>query len=93
MPDPLDEKDPTMLHRLFTEHPGSVNETYWEHLAVAASFASRLLLAALACAIHAVLSFLFVKTGSRMITELHESMVAKRVRNTAPAGVASATRT
>ncbi|MDJ0610985.1 MAG: DUF6356 family protein [Kiloniellales bacterium] len=78
-----------MLHRLFTEHPGTVNETYWEHMAVAGGFAIRLVLAALACAVHAVLPFLFVKTGSRIITELHESMVAKRVRNTAAAASAA----
>ena len=79
-----------MLHRLFTEHPGSVNESYWEHMAVAGGFAVRLVLAALACAVHAVLPFLFVKTGSRIITELHESMVAKRVRNPAPTQAAPA---
>lgn len=69
-----------MLQRLFTAHPGSVNETYWEHMAVAAFFSVRLALGALVCLVHAVLPFLFVRTGSRIIAELHETMVAKRPR-------------
>lgn len=72
-----------MLQRLFTEHPSSVDETYWEHLAAAGVFSAKLLLAALACLIHAVLPFLFVKTGSRMITELHGTMVTNRNRKAA----------
>ena len=70
-----------MLYRLFTEHPASVDETYGEHLAVATSFGARMVLAGLACLVHAVLPFLFVKTGSAAITELHERMVAKRRRH------------
>ena len=67
---------------LFTEHPRSVGETYLEHMGVAASFGGRLLVAGFACLVHAVLPFLFTKTGSRAITELHDRMVANRVRNT-----------
>ncbi len=63
----------------FTDHPRSVGESYWEHLGVASSFSAKLLLAALACMMHALLPFLFVKTGSQMITELHDRMVANRV--------------
>src|SRR3546814_11325519 len=42
--------------------------------------------ASLACLIHALLPFLFVRTGSRAITELHDRMVVSRQRQaTAPA--------
>lgn len=68
---------------LFTRHPASVNETYGEHFCVASSFSGRLAYAAFACAVHAVFPFLFEKTGSRIITELHDRMVANRVRNQA----------
>lgn len=71
-----------MLYRLFTEHPASVDETYGEHMGVAASFGAHMILAGLACLVHAVLPFLFVKTGSLAITELHERMVTKRRRHT-----------
>lgn len=63
---------------LFTEHPRSVGETYLEHMRVAASFGGRLLVAGLACMVHAVLPFLFTKTGSRTISELHNRMVINR---------------
>ncbi|WP_193370991.1 DUF6356 family protein [Pelagibius marinus] len=68
---------------LFTEHPASVGETYWQHLASAWGFSWRMMLASLACLIHALLPFLFVKTGSRAITGLHDRMVVNRHRQPA----------
>ena len=69
-----------MKTSLFTAHPASVDETYWEHLGVALSFAWTLLAASLACLIHAVFPFLFVATGSSMIAGLNERMVTGRRR-------------
>ena len=66
------------LGRLFTEHPASVGETYWTHLLRASWFGVRMLVAGVACLIHAVLPFTFVKTGSQAITELHAAMVTNR---------------
>ena len=57
------------LKALFCEHPASVDETYTEHMAAASGFALRLFAASVVCAVHAVLPFLFVKTGSTMIEE------------------------
>ena len=74
-----------MFSRLFTDHPASVGETYLEHMASASSFSVRLFFAAFACAVHALLPFLFEKTGSRMITDLHGRMVLHRDRRTLPA--------
>ncbi len=66
------------LRRLFTEHPASVGESYWGHLLRASWFSGRLLLAAGACLVHALLPFLFVRTGSQAITELYGAMVTGR---------------
>ena len=66
------------LHRLFTEHPASVGETYWEHLLRASWFAGKMLLGAAACLVHAICPFLFVKTGSATITQLYSAMVTHR---------------
>ena len=66
------------MQRLFTEHPTSVGETYYEHLLRAAWFGSRMLLAGCACLVHAVFPFLFVKTGSQAIEQLHTAMVTHR---------------
>ncbi|MGB7654995.1 MAG: DUF6356 family protein [Novosphingobium sp.] len=73
------------LNRLFTEHPASVGESYGEHLLVAGSFGLRMILGGFACLIHAVLPFLFVRTGSVQISTLHETMVTKRRRQPLPA--------
>ena len=67
-----------MLAKLFTAHPGSVDETYAEHMATSLSFAGPLFKAACAALIHAFLPFLFTTTGSETITALHDRMVTHR---------------
>lgn len=69
-----------MLKALFCTHPASVDESYLAHMAAAGGFALRLFVGALACLVHAVLPFLFVKTGSAIIEELHDRMVVNRRR-------------
>jgi uncharacterized protein DUF6356 len=66
------------LIRAFTEHPASVDESYGEHLFRAVCFGTRMMWAGLACVVHGVLPFLFVRTGSRAIAELNERMVLNR---------------
>jgi hypothetical protein len=68
------------ITRIFTEHPASVGENYPQHLAAAAGFGLRMIGGGLACLVHAVLPFAFKRTGSGIITELHERMVANRRR-------------
>ncbi len=79
------------MNQLFTKHPQSVGETYSEHFVVASGFAGSLLVAAVICAIHAVLPFMFEKTGSRMIAELYQRTGPGRIRTvpvaTAPEAV------
>ena len=64
------------MHKLFTEHPESVGETYGEHMVRATSFGGRMVVAGLACMLHAWLPFIFVRTGSLAINELHARMQA-----------------
>jgi len=66
------------LIRAFTEHPASVGESYTEHLLRAVYFGTRMLFAGMACLVHGVLPFLFVRTGSRAIAELNDRMVVNR---------------
>jgi hypothetical protein len=66
------------IQRLFTDHPAAVGESYVEHLGVATSFGSRMVLAGLACMLHGVLPFVFVRTGSRTVAELNQRMIAGR---------------
>jgi len=81
-----------LLHA-FTDHPASVGESYWQHLAFALGFAVKLLLAGMAALVHAILPFLFKTTASRLIAEMasrtgpHRMAGAKR-----PGGEVSASR-
>ena len=64
----------------FTAHPRSVGESYWEHMGMSLSFACTMLLAAGAALVHALLPFMFVRTGSGIVDRLHQRMVAQRAR-------------
>jgi len=64
--------------KAFQQHPASVGESYLEHLRVALGFALTLLRAAAACCVHAFLPFLFQKTGSGAIEDLHRRMILDR---------------
>ena len=69
------------LLSMFTTHPDSVGESYFQHMGMAFSFALTMLLSAIAGLIHGVFPFLFVKTGSSTITRLYERMVSRRNRS------------
>ncbi|WP_157089281.1 DUF6356 family protein [Oceanibaculum pacificum] len=77
------------MQRLFNEHPASVGESYTEHMGTAWSFSGRMLTAGLACFVHGIFPFLFVKTGSQAITELHDRMVTHRRRAESAVGAPS----
>jgi len=66
--------------RLFTAHPESVNENYWQHLASAAGFGFRMIWGGLVCLVHAFIPGVCSTKGSDMVCELHERMVTNRRR-------------
>lgn len=72
-----------MFNKLFCDHPASVQETYVQHFWHAMSFSMKLFKAAFACFVHGLVPGLCIKTGSRAITELHQSMVVFRVKDSA----------
>ena len=59
------------LTGLMTDHPNSVGETYFQHFMFALGFSLRLFAAAAAALVHAFLPFLFEKTASNAIKEMH----------------------
>ncbi|APG61561.1 hypothetical protein LPB140_00420 [Sphingorhabdus lutea] len=63
---------------IFTDHPHKVGESYSEHLVMAGGFGWTMFWGGLACMVHAILPFLFEKTGSDIIRKLHMRMVTKR---------------
>ena len=60
----------------FTRHPAAVGETYGEHLAFASGVGGRLIVAGVACLLHGIFPFLFERTGSRTIIDLHARVTA-----------------
>ncbi len=64
------------LKRLFCEHPGTANETYFEHLLFACGFGLRMIFGGLACIIHGIFPFLCVWTGSQSVCDLHEQLAS-----------------
>ncbi len=75
----------TRLTKIFTDHPASVHETYFGHMAFAAWFASRLFLAGGAALIHAVLPFMFETTASTIVRHFYERTSKRKPVNTAGA--------
>lgn len=77
----------------FTEHPAAVGESYWQHFGVATGFGVSMITGGLACLVHAVFPFLFLRTGSTTITRLHQRMVVSRGRQSVlPTDAAPASR-
>ena len=74
------------MRSLFSNHPASVGESYLEHFATAMRFSMTMIVGCVVCAIHALLPFLFEKTGSRIVEHLHRTMVTHRARTSAYQG-------
>ena len=66
------------MKRLFVEHPATVGETYFEHLIAASSFGFHMVVGGIACMLHGLFPFLFVRTGSEAVDKLHHRMVTHR---------------
>lgn len=58
------------IKKLFTEHPNSIDETYFEHWQFATSRGLTLLLLGVIAIIHAIFPFLFVFTVSRAVSKM-----------------------
>ena len=61
------------MKNLFTDHPSSIGETYFEHCCHALTFSWHMFVGSLACFLHAFFPFIFEKTGSdRLFKTLHK---------------------
>jgi uncharacterized membrane protein len=59
------------LATLFLDHPATVDETYFQHMRFAFSFAFWLGTAALAALVHAIVPAMCETTASRILKRLH----------------------
>ena len=71
----------SLFRSIFIEHPASVDETYTQHCISALSFGTKMVVAGVACMVHALLPVLFVTRGSDTVCSLHERMVVSRRKN------------
>jgi hypothetical protein len=74
------QEERIMIDRYFRDHPRSVGETYFQHLGTASGFAGTMIVAGVACLIHAFVPGLFVRTGSAAIGRLNKRMITNRSR-------------
>ncbi|VVC77038.1 hypothetical protein AQUSIP_23650 [Aquicella siphonis] len=65
------------MRNIFTEHPHSIGESYFQHMKFATLFGIKMITGGLACIIHAVLPFLFQKTGSKMLLGMTRHFVER----------------
>ena len=76
----MNEQKNKMVHyiswffRSFTEHPATVNQTYFQHFFFAMRFAVLLIVAGLAALIHAIIPALFAHTASQIVGRLHRQI-------------------
>ena len=73
-----------MNFRLFTDHPASVGETYWQHFGFAARFGGSMVAGGLACMVHGVLPFLCTTSGSRRVRRLYDMLQGHPSRRAIP---------
>jgi hypothetical protein len=64
----------------FNRHPHSIGETYGEHLGGAFGFGAAMVVAGLACMVHALLPFLFETAASDCVERLHRRMGERRAQ-------------
>lgn len=62
------------LRKVFTEHPNSVNETYFQHLKFALCAGFKMIFAGLCCVFHAFFPFAFKDTASTIVEDLNDKM-------------------
>ena len=54
------------------EHLNEINETYFQHMAIAFKISINLFLTSVICLIHGFIPGLFKKTASNMIVKMHK---------------------
>ena len=58
------------IFNLFTHHPHSINESYFEHMSQAFYYGFKMIISGVAALIHAVFPFIFEATASNSAREI-----------------------
>lgn len=59
---------------IFTKHPHSIGETYFQHMRFAFTFGYKMIYGGLCCMLHAIFPFLCQTTGSQTALKLGEKI-------------------
>lgn len=73
--------DSNVLHSIFIKHPEEQNMTYFEHLKHAFSYGIDSLCCSIIFIVHGFIPYLFEKTGSTMIQNLHDRLNGDGTKN------------
>lgn len=65
------------MRNIFTKHPHEIGESYFEHMKFASQFGFSMIIGGFACFIHALLPFIFQKTGSNVLLKMTETFVER----------------
>lgn len=65
------------MRNIFTEHPRSIGESYFQHLRFACHIGFTMVVGGLTLIIHAFLPFLFLNTGSNRLFNLMNKVVQR----------------
>ena len=65
------------INKLFTEHPSSLNESYFEHFLCASTYGIRIVFSGFACLIHSVFPFLFKTAASDLANEIVSDITSR----------------
>lgn len=65
------------MKNLFTDHPNSVGESYFEHMYFASKFGITMLVGGLSCMIHAIFPFLLKKTASNLLLKMTNNYITR----------------
>ena len=72
------------VKKLFTDHPHSMDETYFEHLICAAGYGLRMIFAGFAAIIHSIFPFIFETTASDLAREITGDVQARNNDSSGP---------
>lgn len=72
---------PSSNSNFLTAHLDEVGETYFEHLGIAFRIGLHMLAGGLACLIHGLLPFVFIRTGSDTIKRLCQFVEQRKLIN------------
>lgn len=74
-------KEVIKMSNIFTKHPHSVNENYYEHMKFALKFGFNMVEGGVACMIHAMFPFVFQTKGSATAFDSVEDFLKRHPNN------------